>query len=131
VAKTNEVYKGWSVQVDRLFFANGWRDPWRYATVRSGFHMTPSTPTQPIAIGDAFHTSDLITDNGAVDATVLAVQQEGLKYFAQWTKEWKKTGKKSSSGQAPSGPLTKSGAGNVADVQKKPLNAWFLDPITV
>ena len=64
-------------------------DPWREATkAASGTHF-PSTPDQPLALSDGFHCSDLITENGVVDSTVLAVQQAGLKYIAGWLAEWK------------------------------------------
>lgn len=43
-----------------------------------------STSSQPIAISDGFHCSDLITDNGAVDSTVLAVQKQGLATIKNW-----------------------------------------------
>ncbi|KAH9943800.1 peptidase S28 [Amylocystis lapponica] len=60
VAATNLAYHGWFVNVDRLFFANGQRDPWREATVSANGTNFKSTPWQPIAEGDGFHTSDLI-----------------------------------------------------------------------
>ncbi|KZP20128.1 peptidase S28 [Athelia psychrophila] len=55
---TNAFYHGCDVKVDRLFIANGQRDPWRYATVSSGDVNIISTPTQPILVGDGFHCSD-------------------------------------------------------------------------
>ncbi|KAE9409903.1 hypothetical protein BT96DRAFT_984242 [Gymnopus androsaceus JB14] len=47
-----------------------------------------STLEQPIAIGDGFHCSDLITDNGLVDTTVLAVQTKALTFMKTWLAEW-------------------------------------------
>ncbi|KAG1743382.1 hypothetical protein EDB19DRAFT_1633224 [Suillus lakei] len=32
-AETNAMYAGWNMNVPRLFFANGLRDPWRGGTV--------------------------------------------------------------------------------------------------
>ena len=47
-----------------------------------------STPEEPLAISDGFHCSDLITQDGQVDDTVLAVQQHGLKSIGSWLAEW-------------------------------------------
>ncbi|KAI0065740.1 peptidase S28 [Artomyces pyxidatus] len=90
--KTNAEYDGWFLRANRLFIANGVRDPWRYATVSSGFVDIPSTPQQPIAVGDGFHCSDLITRNGAVDPTILKVQQSSLSHIKKWLAEWKPAG---------------------------------------
>ncbi|KAH9948740.1 peptidase S28 [Amylocystis lapponica] len=88
-AGTNKAYDGWFVNVDRLFFANGLSDPWREATVSANGTNFKSTSTQPIALGDAFHTSDMIMENGAVDATVAAVQAQGLAAMKAWLADWK------------------------------------------
>ncbi|KAF9077060.1 serine carboxypeptidase S28-domain-containing protein [Rhodocollybia butyracea] len=88
IANVNSAYKGWNISVDRLFFANGQRDPWRASTVSADGVDRPSTETQPIAIGNGFHTSDLLTANGRVDPTVLAVQNEALAYMKIWLAEW-------------------------------------------
>lgn len=64
-------------------------DPWRDATVSSDFHTRQGTPTQPIAEGDGFHCSDLLTEEGTADPTVLAVQQLALRTFKGWLAEWK------------------------------------------
>ncbi|CAE6513024.1 unnamed protein product, partial [Rhizoctonia solani] len=84
----NKKYAGWNVNVPRLFFANGKRDPWREATVSSDFHPRQSTELQPIAVSDGFHCSDLITLFGAADKTVYDVQQLAIAYFTKWIKEW-------------------------------------------
>lgn len=52
-----------------------------------------STLSQPIAISDGFHCSDLSTKTGAVDATVDAVQKKALGYFKLWLAEWRLIGK--------------------------------------
>ncbi|GJE96313.1 serine carboxypeptidase S28-domain-containing protein [Phanerochaete sordida] len=85
----NEAYKGWNVSIDRLFFANGQRDPWRESTVSADGATTRSTNEQPIAVGDGFHCSDLITENGSVDPTVLAVQQRSLTFMKTWLEGFK------------------------------------------
>ncbi|KAI0959110.1 hypothetical protein AcW1_004037 [Taiwanofungus camphoratus] len=88
VSATNTAYDGWFVKSDRLFFANGKRDPWRDATVSADGTSFPSTSSQPIAVGDGFHCSDLLTDNGRVDATVAAVQRQALSAMKGWLAEW-------------------------------------------
>ncbi|QRV89989.1 Serine carboxypeptidase S28 [Ceratobasidium sp. AG-Ba] len=84
----NTKYKGWNVNVPRLFFANGKRDPWRQATVSSDFRNRKSTDLQPIAVSDGFHCSDLLARFGAADPTVLSVQKLALAYMTKWIKEW-------------------------------------------
>ncbi|KAF9219959.1 hypothetical protein BS17DRAFT_716083 [Gyrodon lividus] len=78
------MYSGWNVEVDRLFFANGLRDPWREATVSADGLYKPNTATQPIYEGDGFHCSDLITESGIVDETIYTVQMAGLEYMKSW-----------------------------------------------
>ncbi|TBU33004.1 peptidase S28, partial [Dichomitus squalens] len=89
VDETNKAYDGWFVQADRLFFANGHRDPWREATKAADGTHFPSTSQQPLAISDGFHCSDLSTANGKVDETVLSVQQQALKAIGPWLAAWK------------------------------------------
>ena len=111
VDEVNTKYDGWFVKENHLFFANGKStsrsmvlflvscvqdsmyclagDPWRDATLAADGTHFQSTPEQPLALHDAYHTSDLITANGAADPTVLAVQQQGLGYVAKWLAEWK------------------------------------------
>ncbi|TDL23893.1 hypothetical protein BD410DRAFT_720031 [Rickenella mellea] len=84
---TNSKTQGWDVAIDRLFFANGKRDPWRDATVSSDFHMRQSTSSQPIAVSDGFHCSDLLTNNN-VDSSVDAVQKQGLAAMKTWLAQW-------------------------------------------
>ncbi|KAI6044408.1 hypothetical protein EDC04DRAFT_2642407 [Pisolithus marmoratus] len=88
VAQVNEEYQGWGVEVDRLFFANGQRDPWREATVSSDFIYKASTDTQPIYVGDGFHCSDMITESGVVDASIAKVQSAALWYMKTWLAGW-------------------------------------------
>ncbi|KAL6309641.1 peptidase S28 [Sparassis latifolia] len=84
VDATNAAYDGWFVNVDRLFFANGQRDPWREATVSADGTNFKSTQSQRIAVGDGFHCSDLLTASGQVDATIAAVQEQVLAAMAEW-----------------------------------------------
>ncbi|KAI0787192.1 peptidase S28 [Irpex lacteus] len=87
----NSAYHGWKMKVDRLFFANGHRDPWREATTSANSSPAHSTSSEPIGISDGFHCSDLSTTNGQVDSTVLAVQQQALKSMKAWLKDFKPT----------------------------------------
>jgi hypothetical protein len=87
--QTDEMYAGWNVNIPRLFFANGLRDPWRGATVSADGLNKPNTTSMPIYEGDGFHTSDLITENGIVDPTIAAVQEAALMYMHEWLSGWK------------------------------------------
>ncbi|KAF9244177.1 peptidase S28 [Melanogaster broomeanus] len=84
VFEVNLMYEGWNVEIDRLFFANGLRDPWREATVSADGLYKFNTTTQPIYEGDGFHCSDLITESGIVDETIYTVQMAGLEYMKTW-----------------------------------------------
>ncbi|KZT55218.1 hypothetical protein CALCODRAFT_498923 [Calocera cornea HHB12733] len=84
----NNAYGGWHINVDRLVFLNGNRDPWKYATVSSDYVQRPSSANQPIAVSDGFHCSDLITDNGVVDSTIYQAQQTVLNSMQQWMDEY-------------------------------------------
>ncbi|KAG2357279.1 peptidase S28 [Suillus spraguei] len=88
-AKTNAMYAGWNVNVSRLFFANGLRDPWRGATVSADGLNKPNTTNMPIYESDGFHCSDMFIDNGAVDPTIAVVQAAALMYMKEWLAEWK------------------------------------------
>ena len=71
-----------------MLFMRALGDPWRDATKSAEGTNFASTAGQPIAISDGFHCSDLSTANGNADATVLAVQNAGLKSIAGWLAEW-------------------------------------------
>ncbi|KAF8743831.1 hypothetical protein AX14_000237 [Amanita brunnescens Koide BX004] len=86
--KTNDDYRGWNVELKRLFFANGQRDPWREATMSAAPVTVKSTAYQPIMIGDGFHCSDLKAVSGQDDPTVRAVQESALAYMKTWLAEW-------------------------------------------
>jgi len=79
------MYAGWDVDVDRLFFANGLRDPWREATVSAdGLDKDNTKTTQVTYESDGFHCSDLLVENGVVDKTVYAVQTAALESMKKW-----------------------------------------------
>ncbi|KAG2053444.1 hypothetical protein BDR06DRAFT_982770 [Suillus hirtellus] len=86
--ETDMMYDGWNLDVPRLFFANGLRDPWREATVSADGLYKANTTSMPIYEGDGFHCSDLITENGVVDPTIAVVQAAGLMYMKEWLAEW-------------------------------------------
>ncbi|KAG1723677.1 peptidase S28 [Suillus lakei] len=88
-AETNAMYAGWNMNVPRLFFANGLRDPWRGGTVSADGLNKPNTTSMPIYMSDGFHTSDMVTDNGVLDPTIAVVQEAGLRYMKEWLAEWK------------------------------------------
>ncbi|ESK95132.1 hypothetical protein Moror_13864 [Moniliophthora roreri MCA 2997] len=121
VKATNEKYGGWNLKVDRLFFANGVRDPWREATVSAQGLNVPSTERMPIAVGDGFHCSDLSVARAAVDPTIAAVQKQALASMKIWLAEWPayKTVKRS---EVPS--VARRSAGS-----PKRVNPWFRDPV--
>ncbi|KAG6808517.1 hypothetical protein H0H92_003858 [Tricholoma furcatifolium] len=144
VNRTNELYAGWDVNIDRLFFANGIRkhhpptsspchdnphriaycvgDPWKDATVSSVDVDRTSTETQPIEVGDGFHCSDLLTESGSVDATVLAVQQKALGFMQTWLAEWTRPAHGVGTSFAKSAPVTSSQTAPEHAV--KPVNAF-------
>ncbi|KDQ14566.1 hypothetical protein BOTBODRAFT_345995 [Botryobasidium botryosum FD-172 SS1] len=83
----NAKYGGWNTTIPRIFFANGKRDPWREATVSSDFINRPSTPSNPIAVSDGYHCTDLSMKN-TIDPSVAKVQQLAVQYFVQWVNEY-------------------------------------------
>ncbi|KAG6330296.1 hypothetical protein ID866_8793 [Astraeus odoratus] len=87
-AEVDTTYSGWNVEVDRLFFANGQRDPWREVTVSSEFVSKASTDMQPIYVGDGFHCSDMVTKSGVDDATIAEVQSAALRYMKTWLADY-------------------------------------------
>ncbi|PFH52555.1 hypothetical protein AMATHDRAFT_1958 [Amanita thiersii Skay4041] len=117
IDRTNTVYDGWTVQIDRLFFANGIRDPWREATMSAEPVTVKSTDNQPIKIGDGFHCSDLSATNGAIDSTIGSVQTSALASMKTWLAQW-------------TPPSTVAGQKRTIQhsderVKTKPINAWF------
>jgi len=87
-AQTNSEFDGWDLNVNRLFIANGNRDPWRESTTSSDYHPRQSTSEQVIYVSNGFHCSDLNIPNN-VDPTVKAVQGLGVAYLGKWIQEWR------------------------------------------
>ncbi|KAG6885617.1 hypothetical protein C0993_012364 [Termitomyces sp. T159_Od127] len=124
ISETNKVYKGWNVQLDRLFFANGQRDPWKDATVSATRHTVQSTPHQPIYIGDGFHCSDLMTLAGQVDPTINTVQVAALEYFRTWLAQWKPSTAPHTPSNVKVSPAVTDKMAIVYDGVLKPINAF-------
>lgn len=57
-------------------------DPWRETTLSSDFHFRNSTDSQPIAISNGYHCTDLrIADTAIEDQSVINVQALGVAYI--------------------------------------------------
>lgn len=92
-AKLNMYTGGWFIDNStRLQYTNGDFDPWREATVSS--ELRPGGPLQstqqvPVHIvPGGFHTSDLVTENGAVNPAVQAVIDAEVAQLVTWVNEW-------------------------------------------
>lgn len=89
---------GWNItNATRLQYTNGGFDPWREAGVSS--ELRPGGPLQstkqvPVHIvPGGFHTSDLVTRNGAVNASAKAVIDAEVAQLVAWVNEWPQKGK--------------------------------------
>ncbi|KNZ77238.1 Putative serine protease K12H4.7 [Termitomyces sp. J132] len=127
INKTNEVYKGWDVKLDRLFFANGRRDPWKDATISAARlqHIVQTTPNQPIYLSDGFHCSDLKTLDGQANSTIYDVQVAALKYFKTWLAQWKPSNTPHTPSNVKVGPAVAEKVATVYNGVYKPINAFF------
>lgn len=90
----NQYTGGWFIDnTTRLVYVNGEFDPWREASVSSEFR--PGGPLQssekvPVnVVPGGFHTSDLVTRNGLVNAECQAVIDKGVAIIETWVGEWK------------------------------------------
>ncbi|KAF9450668.1 hypothetical protein P691DRAFT_809949 [Macrolepiota fuliginosa MF-IS2] len=129
ISGTNTAYKGWDVQIQNIFFANGMRDPWRDATISAESRNVASTPQQPIGLGDGFHCSDLSTASGLVDPTILTVQKAALASIKTWLANWKPSAT-SDGGRIPA-PGSGSGTipkGRTSTAPTKPISVWNRAP---
>ncbi|KAF7332418.1 putative extracellular serine carboxypeptidase [Mycena kentingensis (nom. inval.)] len=137
VARTNRVYEGWNVTMENLFFANGQRDPWRYATVSAPGVTVKSTPEQPIAVGEGFHCADLLTREATANPSVRAVQDQGLASMKAWIAAWTPAAHTSSNAQSiEAGTPGNSESDADPDAKPapltglaKPLQGWFRSPV--
>jgi len=84
VAATSDTYLGWKTTADRLFVANGNRDPWLYATLSAPTQSLQSTDLRPIRLSDGFHCTDWSILEGGYSESVYAVQQEAMQTMKKW-----------------------------------------------
>lgn len=90
---TNKWTGGWNIDnTTRLLWVNGQYDPWRDSTVSSDFRPggpVASTKQAPVYIvPGGYHCSDLITQNGVVNAGVQAVIDAEIKQVKAWFDEF-------------------------------------------
>ena len=92
-ADVNAYTGGWDItNSTRLQYTNGGFDPWREAGVSSD--LRPGGPLQstkqvPVrVVPGGFHTSDLVTENGVVNAGCKAVIDADVKQLVTWVNEW-------------------------------------------
>lgn len=88
VAATAQTYQGWAGKADRIFVANGLRDPWLDATLSASEQNITSTDLRPISLGNGFHCSDMTMDSGLHDSSVLQIQNDGLSTIKKWVGEF-------------------------------------------
>ncbi|KUI61468.1 putative serine protease EDA2 [Cytospora mali] len=94
VSATNTFTKGWDIAgtTTRLIFTNGQYDPWKDATVSSDFkpggpyNGTADAPVQ--VIPDGIHCSDMIAENGVVNAGVQAAIDNEISVISNWVEEY-------------------------------------------
>ncbi|KAK4616337.1 putative extracellular serine carboxypeptidase [Fulvia fulva] len=93
--QVNAYTGGWNIDnTTRLIYVNGDNDPWREcgvsADLRPGgpLESTEQVPVEIVPGG--YHTSDLITQNGAVNSGVKAVQDRIIAQLAAWVKQYPK-----------------------------------------
>jgi hypothetical protein len=93
----NQYTGGWYIDNStRLTYANGGYDPWREASVSSEFRpggaFNGSAQVPVNVVPGGFHTSDLVTRNGAVNPGCQAVIDAGVKNIVDWVAQWPKSG---------------------------------------
>lgn len=91
-AQVNAYTGGWDITHPRLLYVNGDNDPWREAGVSSDFRpggKLESTSEHPVVIvPGGYHTSDLVTENGVVNAGAKAAIDAAVAQLVAWTKEF-------------------------------------------
>lgn len=92
---TNEYTGGWrgfESESTRLIFVSGTNDPWRSSQVVSSLRPggpQPSTPARPVLdVPGGYHTSDLVTANGAANPGCAAVQAQVVSTISEWVSEY-------------------------------------------
>jgi hypothetical protein len=95
----NEYTGGWFgfAESTRLIFVSGTNDAWRSSQVVSPLRPggpKPSTAAQPVLdVPGGYHTSDLVTANGFVNAGCAAVQAQIVSQVKEWVREYPGTKK--------------------------------------
>jgi hypothetical protein len=89
----NAYTRGWeNVNTTRLIYVNGGFDPWREsgvsAELRPGGPLQGTEQVPVLVVPGGFHTSDLITQNGLVNAGAKEVQDAVVKQLADWVGEF-------------------------------------------
>jgi len=92
-ADVNAYTGGWFIDnTTRLVYTNGQYDPWRESGVSSDFRTDgplQSTAQVPVNIvPGGFHTSDLVTENGVVNAGCKAAIDAEVNQLAAWVAEY-------------------------------------------
>ena len=94
VTTTNTYTKGWDIAgtTTRLIFTNGQYDPWKDATVSSDFkpggpyNGTDDAPV--LVIPGGIHCSDMIAENGVVNAGAQEVIDTEIAVITGWVEEY-------------------------------------------
>ena len=104
-AEENTYTGGWDIGANpsydttRLLYVNGGYDPWREASVSSEFRpggpLESTEQTPVLIVPGGFHVSDMVTENGDVNAGVKKVQDQEIKQLADWVGEWSKRRRRS------------------------------------
>ncbi|GME32856.1 putative serine protein [Neofusicoccum parvum] len=92
VDDVNAYTGGWNTNTTRLVWTNGQFDPWKDATVSSDFRPDgplESTAEAPVLMIPAgIHCSDLLAQNGIVNAGVQKVIDTEIAQIEQWVAEY-------------------------------------------
>lgn len=92
-ADVNAYTGGWSsTGSTRLIYANGGNDPWRESGVsaetRPGGPLKSTSQVPVNVVPGGFHTSDLVTRNGATNAGCQAVIDKEIAQLEAWVNQW-------------------------------------------
>lgn len=92
VEDVNAYTGGWFTNTTRLVWTNGEFDPWKDATVSSDFRpggpLESTTEAPVLVIPAGIHCSDLLAENGAVNAGVQEVIDAEVAQIVQWVAEY-------------------------------------------